>query len=173
MNSVREAVDTQLLIGPVASVAGNIAAGDYTEAELQFLTMGESPGILLCRMTGEQVYGYVDYVLTMSDKRGSVINDSTLYVSSGFEMTVTKTDTGYRLEKLTIDGRDMDREAVYSVALVGNVALTLQDALKAVGVAEYSESEKGYKQIIAGRLAEGKQLAEPSSYITLNDGSRD
>lgn len=153
MNSVRETVGTQFLIAPAASVAGNVTAGDYTETELQFLTMGESPGILVCQMTGEQVYRYVDYVLTTPGKRGSVINDSTLYVSSGFEMTISKADTGYVLEKLTIDGQELDREKVYSVAVIGSVQMLLQDALDAAGVTEYTQWETEYKQIIVERLA--------------------
>lgn len=167
MNSVREAVGTQLLIGPAASVAGNIAAGDYTEAELQFLTMGEGTGILCCQMTGEQLYRYVEYVLTTPGKRGSVINDSTLYVSSGFEMSVKKTETGYTLEKLTVEGEELDHEKIYSVTVIGSMTLMLEDALEAAGITEYNKFETSYKQIIVDRLTEGKQLAEPSAYITL------
>lgn len=168
MNTVREAEGTQLLIAPAAFVAGNIVAGDYTEAELQFLTMGESTNTLRCQMTGDQVWQYVEYVLTMQGKRGSVINDSTLYVSSGFEMTVCKTDTGYVLEKLTIDGQELDRETVYSVTVIGSMALMLQDALEAVGITEYTESEQGFQQMIEERLAGGDQLAGPNNYITLH-----
>ena len=168
MNSLREEVDVRLLIGPAASVAGNIAAGDYTEAELNFLTMGETQNILTCSMSGEQVYRYVDYVLTTPKKRGSVINDSTLYVSSGFEMTVGKKDGDYVLEGLTIDGKELDREAVYSVAVLGNEDLMLKDALAAAGVTEYTKWETDYAQMIVERLKEGRQLVEPDSYITLN-----
>ncbi|MDE6880648.1 MAG: hypothetical protein K2P20_04740 [Oscillospiraceae bacterium] len=166
MNTVREAIGTQFLIGPAASVAGNIAAGDYTLAELQFLTMGESPGILLCDMTGEQLYRYVDYVLTTPGRPGSVINDSTLYVSSGFEMTVKKTDEGYALEQLSAGGKELDPMQTYSVALLGNVEMLLQDALTVAGVTHFTESDAVYQQIVAAHLANGGQLAEPTAYIT-------
>lgn len=169
MNSVRDAVGTQLLIGPAISVAGNIAAGEYTETDLKYLTMGESTSVLLCEMTGEQVYRYVDYVLTTPGKRGSVINDSSLYVSSGFEMTVKKADTptGYALEKLTIDGQELNPEAVYSTAVVGSITLMLEDALDSAGVAEYTVCDTLYKEILVDYLTEGNQLAEPDHYITL------
>ncbi|MCM1134613.1 MAG: ABC transporter substrate-binding protein [Clostridium sp.] len=167
MNSVREIVGTQLLIGPAASVAGNIAAGDYTAEELRFLTMGEEPSVLLCEMTGEQVYRYMDYMLTAQGKRGSVINDSTLYVSSGFEMAVWKTEEGYELEKLTIGGEELDREAVYSVAAIGHATLMLDEAMETAGVAEYTKLENSYKELVAEYLADGGQLKEPTDYITL------
>ncbi len=168
LNSVREEVGTRLLIGPAAAVAGNVSAGDYTRAELGFLTMGESPAVVLCEMTGTQLYQYVDYVLTARGKRGSVSNDSTLYVSSGFEMDVRRTDSGYALEGLTIEGQELDREAVYTVAVIGEMTLMLQDALETAGVTEYTITETAYKQIIANRLADGRQLAAPTDYITLH-----
>lgn len=167
MNSLREEVGTQLLIGPADAVAGNIIAGDYTRTELNFLTMGEAPTIFLCEMTGKQLYEYTDYVLSASGKRGTVSNDSTLYVSSGFEMTIKKTDTGYTLEKLTVDGQELDREAVYTVAVLGNMENMVSEALETVGVTDYTQTESAYKQIIAERLADGGQLAAPADYITL------
>lgn len=168
MNSLREEVGTQLLIGQSVNVAGNISAGDYTETELRFLTMGESIDVLLCEMTGEQLYEYVNYVLTTPGKRGSVINDSTLYVSSGFEMEIRRADGGYTLEKLTINGKEMDRSQTYSVTILGNEIMMQQDALAAAGLTEYTKEETTYKQIIVDRLAlKGKQLAVPTDYIIL------
>lgn len=170
-NSLREEVGTQLLIGPGEAVAGNILAGDYTQAELNFLTMGETPVIALCEMTGDQLYQYVDSVLTVPGRRGSVINDSTLYVSSGFEMDIKKTDTGYALEGLTIDGKELDREAAYTVAVLGNMENMIGEVLEEIGVADYELTETVYKQILTERLAAGRQLAAPTDYVTLRDYS--
>ncbi len=168
MNTLREEVGTELLVGQSINVAGDIAAGDYTEEELGFLTMGESPSILLCEMTGEQLYDYFRYILMTPGMRGSLINDSTLYVSSGFEMEIRRTDTGYELEKLTIDGGELDYAKSYSVAVLGNEVLMQKEALAAAGVMDYTKTEIPYKQIIIDRLAsKGKQLAKPVDYITL------
>ena len=168
MNSVREELGTQLLTGQSINVSGDIHAGDYTEEELRFLTMGESIDILLYEMTGSQMHDYMDYVLTESGKRGSVINDSSLYVSSGFEMEVGKTDAGYDLKKLTIEGKELKPEKVYSVAVLGNEVLMHKEALKAAGITKYKKSEAVYKQIVADRLLKGRQLAAPTDYITLH-----
>ncbi|MCM1489119.1 MAG: extracellular solute-binding protein [Firmicutes bacterium] len=166
MNSVCEELGTELLIAPAAYIAGNIAEGDYTENELQFLTMGEGVSTLICEMTGEQVYKYTEYVLTTPGKRGSVINDSTLYVSCGYEMHIDKTPNGYKLDKLTVNGSDLDSEKIYTVAVIGNLSLMHGDALKAAGITEYSEAED-YKQLLTDRLINGRQLAEPSKYLIL------
>ncbi|MCM1230832.1 MAG: ABC transporter substrate-binding protein [Ruminococcus flavefaciens] len=166
MNSIREELGTQLLIAPAEYVAGNIFSGDYTENELQFLAMGEGVSTLVCQMTGEQLYKYVDYILTTSGKRGSVINDSTLYVSSGFEMTVHKTENGYNLQKLTVNGNELGENDSYSVAVIGNLTIMLREALETAGITEYDEAGD-YKQVLLDRLKDGRQLAEPSDYIVL------
>ena len=168
INSLREAVGTQLFVGQASNVAGNIIAGDYTREQLEFLTQGESTDMLLCEMTGEQLYRYVEYVLTTPGRRGSVVNDSTLYVSGGFEMEVRRTDEGYALERLTVEGKDLDRNEVFSVAVLGSESRMQKEALEAVGVLDYVKFDTSFQQIIVDRLAaEGKQLAAPSDYITL------
>ena len=83
-------------------------------------------------------------------------------------MDVRRTDSGYALEGLTIEGQELDREAVYTVAVIGEMTLMLQDALETAGVTEYTLTETAYKQIIANRLADGRQLAAPTDYITLH-----
>ena len=168
MNSVREELGTQLLTGQSINVSGDIHAGDYTEEELRFLTMGESIDILLCEMTGAQMHDYLSYVLTASKKRGSVINDSSLYVSSGFEMEIHKTDTGYALDKLTIEGKELKPDEIYSAAILGNEVLMQKEALKSAGITKYTKSELAYEQIISDRLMNGRQLAAPTDYITLH-----
>ena len=167
MNTLREELGTQLLVGQSVNVAGNIAAGDYTEAELGFLTMGETVDILLCRMTGGQLYAYLDGVLAASGRRGAVVNDSALYVSSGFEMEIRRTEDGYALDRLTAGGEELERESTYSVAVLGNETLMHKDLLAAAGVTDYTRSDRAYKQILVDRLAGGGQLAGPADYITL------
>lgn len=167
MNTLREELGTELLVGQSVNVAGNIAAGAYTLEELGFLTMGESVDILLCSMSGQQMYDYISGVLAAEDKQGAVINDSSLYVASGFEMKVRKTETGYVLEELYAGGRALDRTRVYSAAVLGSELMMQKEILAAAGVASYTQAEAAYKQIIADRLARGRQLAAPTDYITL------
>ncbi|MCI8723203.1 MAG: carbohydrate ABC transporter substrate-binding protein [Ruminococcus sp.] len=168
INSLREELDAQLLVGQSSNVAGNIYAGEYTQEELGFLTIGETVEILRCEMTGGQLYEYLDNVLAAEGKRGSVVNDSTLYVSSGFEMELRRTDQGYDLERLTLEGRELDRDRTYDLAVLGNEQLMHGDILAEAGASEYEKVELSFKQLIADRLTEGRQLAEPTDYIILH-----
>lgn len=167
MNSLREELGAQILAGQQANVAGNIAAGDYTEAELQFLTMGESTDILRCRVTGEQLYRYLKEVLPASGKRSGMAGSSSLYVSSGFEMELRQTEEGYILERLTAGGRELDRTASYDLAVLGSEQRLQREALASAGVTEYRKEERPFQQIIADRLLDGRQLAQPSDYVIL------
>lgn len=167
MNSLREELGAELLVGQSVNVAGDIAAGAYTEAELEFLTMGESVDILRCQITGEQLYAYLNGLLTARGKRGCVSNDSTLYVSSGFAMELRRTEEGYAVENLTVDGRKLDREAFYDLAVLGNEVMLQREVLAAAGVTEYQKEERAFQRIISQRLLEGRQLAAPADYITL------
>ena len=168
INSLREELDAQLLVGQSSNVAGNNYAGEYTQEELGFLTIGETGEILRWEMTGGQLYEYLDNVLAAEGKRGSVVNDSTLYVSSGFEMELRRTDQGYDLERLTLEGRELDRDHTYDLAVLGNEQLMHGDILAEAGASEYEKVELSFKQLIADRLAEGRQLAEPTDYIILH-----
>lgn len=167
MNTVREELNVPLLLGQSINVAGEISAGDYTQEELRFLTIGEGMDIRVCSMTGEQLYQYVNYVLTAPGKRGSVINDSSLYVSSGFEMEIRKTGEGYILERLTADGEALDRDQTYEVAVIGSGMFMIDDAMAVAGITSYTAADAKYQQIVADRLAAGGQLAHPTDYITL------
>lgn len=167
MNTMREELGTQLLIGQSIDVAGDINAGDYTASELKFLVMGELLETLLCDMTGEQLKTYVGYLLSAEGIRGSVVNASTLYASSGFEMEIKETAGVFELEALTINGKALEDGAVYSVAVIGNERYAQKEALAAAGVTEYVLGEKTLKATVADRLANGGRLAEPTNYITL------
>ncbi len=167
LNSLREELDAELLIGQSVNVAGSVAAGDYTEAELHYLTMGESIDLLHCEMTGEQLYRYVELLLAADGRQGAVINDSTLYVSSGFEMEIRRTEDGYALERLTAGGQPLDLAQTYSVTVLGNERMLQSELLAGAGVTAFGREERAYKQIIVDRLLAGRPLAAPTDYITL------
>lgn len=167
MNTVREEIGSQLLVAQSINVAGNISAGDYTKSELRFLTMGETVSILLCDMTAQQLAAYLDYVHNTGDKRGSVANASSMYVASGFEMEIRKTDDGYKVEKLTVNGEEMKPDKTYSVAVIGNENFMQREALGAAGITDYEKSDAAYREIVTDRLEGGGQLALPTNYIML------
>ena len=119
-------------------------------------------------LTGDQIYTLVETTLSMTGNRGAVCNDSTLYVSSGFEMDITKNDGGYTLNALTIDGKELDRSATYSFLIYGERDWYMSDVMEKMGVAEVNIEGPKAEEYLTQRLVEqGGQLEAPTDYIIL------
>ena len=104
----------------------------------------------------------------MTGNRGAVCNDSTLYVSSGFEMDITKTDGGYKLNALTIDGKELARSATYSFMIYGDRDWYMTEVMEKMGVSEVDTTGPKAEGYLLQRLVEqGGQLEAPTDYIIL------
>ena len=66
-------------------VASDIYEGDYSQKDLAYIANNDGGWPGLMELTGDQIYTLVETTLSMTGNRGAVCNDSTLYVSSGFE----------------------------------------------------------------------------------------
>ena len=149
-------------------IGSDIYSGDYTLKELSYLTKNDGWAPLITELTGDQVYKLVESTLALKENRGAVCNDSTLYVSSGFEMDVSRTDGGYALNALTVDGKELDPNANFSVLICSDYDWYVVDALKAVGCEDYEIDDVHFEAYVLKRLVDnGGQLEEPTDYITL------
>ena len=104
----------------------------------------------------------------MTVNRGAVCNDSTLYVSSGFEMDITKTDSGYTLNALTMGGKELDRSATYSFLIYGDRDWYMSEVMEKMGISEVDTTGPRMPEYLTQRLVEeGGQLEAPTDYIIL------
>ena len=105
MNTVRKLVGADLLFVQACYASGSVYAGEYTQKELSYLTHSDAAWPIVAHLTGDQIYELVERTLAAKSGYGVISNDSTLYVSSGFEMDLSRTkEGGYKLNKLTIKG---------------------------------------------------------------------
>ena len=119
-------------------------------------------------LTGDQIYTLVETTLSMTGNRGAVCNDSTLYVSSGFEMDITKTDSGYTLNALNMDGKELDRSATYSFLIYGDRDWYMSTVMEEMGVSEVDTTGLKAEGYLMQRLVEeGGQLEAPTDYIIM------
>ena len=110
----------------------------------------------------------METTLSLTGNRGAVCNDSTLYVSSGFEMDITKTDSGYTLNALTMDGKELDRDATYSFLIYGERDWYMSTVMEEMGISEVDTTglkAEGY--LVQCLVEQGGQLEAPTDYITL------
>ena len=169
MNTVRKLVGADLLFVQACYASGSVYAGEYTQKELSYLTHNDAAWPIVAHMTGDQIYELVERTLAAKSGYGVISNDSTLYVSSGFEMDLSRTkEGGYKLNKLTIKGADLDRKAKYSILLMGDRGWSKSLVITEMGIKDYTyDVEKCYKYLYR-HLAEKKgKLEEPTDYIKL------
>lgn len=167
-NTYRTELGADLLFAHACYVGGSVYAGDYTKKELGYLTKNDGGWPMLTELTGEQVYKLVEATLALTGNRGAVCNESTLYVSSGFEMDITKTESGYSLNALTKDGKELDRNTTYSVIIYGDRDWYIPAVKDTVGIEKLDIDVPKASEILFKRLVEdGGQLDKPNDYITL------
>ena len=168
-NTMRSIYGVDLAFMQSCYVASDIYAGDYSQKDLGYLAKNDGgwPGRM--ELTGEQIYTLVETTLSMTNNRGAVCNDSTLYVSSGFEMDVSRTENGYALNALTVNGEELDRSATYSFLIYGERDWYMTKVMDEMGVSEVDTSGPKAETCLIQRLVEeGGQLEAPTDYITLH-----
>ena len=166
-NTIRAEAGVDMMFAQACYIGSDIYAGDYTLKELSYLTKNDGWVPLITELTGDQVYKLVESTLALKENRGAICNDSTLYVSSGFEMDITKTDGDYTLNALTVGGKDLDMEKEYSVLLCSDYDWYIVDAMKAIGCEDYEIDDVHFESYVLERLTAGGQMEQPTDYITL------
>ena len=120
MNTIRAAHEDQIAIGysPVASTS--IYAGDYTLQQAKWILTARN-SIYRGEYTGDEVYRCMDWLVNVKENGANPIHHRNLMpVTSGLEYTVTEYEPGkFRLESVTVNGKPLDKEATYTMLLVG------------------------------------------------------
>ena len=167
-NTIRDLSGVDMVFMQSCYVANDIYEGDYSAKDLAYIAKNDGGWPGLIEITGDQIYSLVEETLKMKSNRGAVCNDSTLYVSSGFVMDISRTEDGYKLNALTIDGEDLDRSKTYSFLIYGDRDWYMAEVMDKIGVSEVDNSglkAEGYiKQCLVDM---GRQLSEPSDYIII------
>ena len=167
-NTIRDLSGVDMVFMQSCYVANDIYEGDYSAKDLAYIAKNDGGWPGLMEITGDQIYSLVEETLKMKGNRGAVCNDSTLYVSSGFVMDISRTEDGYKLNALTVDGEDLDRSKTYSFLIYGDRDWYMAEVMDKIGVSEVDNSglkADGYiKQCLVDM---GRQLSEPSDYIII------
>lgn len=167
-NTMRELSGADFLFMQACYVASDIYSGDYSQKDLAYIAKNDGGWPGLMEVTGNQIFALVERTLSMTGNRGAVSNDSTLYVSSGFVMDITKTENGYTLNALTVDGKEMDRDSKYSFLIYGERDWYMTDVMEEIGVTEVDSTGPKAEEYLYMRLVEqGGQLEAPTDYIIL------
>jgi len=165
-NTLREEVGLDCLFGQAAIVSGDILEGDYTSRELNWIINWGEGRLARMELTGDELKSLVEYALRVKGTRESVANDSTLLVSSGFEMEITRSNGEYILKKITFDGKDADPQKKYLVGFYDSNEFSLMAGFDKV---KFKPGDRKMGQMLVNRLTTGTgKLSAPTDYITLH-----
>ena len=179
MNTLRRANDDQIAISYASVVSSPIFAGDYTMQQIKWI-MTYKNDAYRGTYTGAEIRRIMDWLVNVKeDGSNPVRHRNQLPITSGMEYTVTETERGkFVLGEITVDGKPLDDEAVYTVLLVGaDTYLEHPDFcncpmpadLKAKREDQYVDHYSNY-DCIREALAKTKQLLEPTQYVTILKG---
>lgn len=179
MNTLRRANDDQIAISYASVVSSPIFAGDYTMQQIKWI-MTYKNDAYRGTYTGAEIRRIMDWLVNVKeDGSNPVRHRNQLPITSGMEYTVTETERGkFALGEITVDGKPLDDEAVYTVLLVGaDTYLEHPDFcncpmpadLKAKREDQYVDHYSNY-DCIREALAKTRQLLEPTQYVTIFQG---
>ncbi|MGN0773895.1 MAG: 5'-nucleotidase C-terminal domain-containing protein [Candidatus Ventricola sp.] len=176
MNTLRMANDDQIAISYASVASSPIFAGDYTMQQIKWI-MTYKNDVYRGRYTGADIRRIMDWLVNVKeDGSNPVRHRNLLPITSGMEYTVTETERGrFVLGEITVEGKPIDDEAVYSVMLVGADTFLehptfcncpMPADLKAKREDQYVDRYTNY-DCIRDALAKTRQLVEPTQYVTI------
>lgn len=176
-NTLKNYFGSDIVIAHGVSYSGIVYADDYTETKLNYMVTDTTIKEYTTTLTGAEVKALLEAVLTREFGGVSAINRYSLPILSGCEMTVTEGEDGYQLQKLTIDGKEIDDDNSYSVTYIGSryQADPMMEELYAErgGRSFWNTTEDlnvrdHWKQCVLGSENNDPiPLAEPTDYIDL------
>ena len=179
MNTLCAAFDDQIAIGysPVASTS--IYTGDYTLQQAKWILTARN-AVYRGEYTGEEVWRFMDWLVNVKEDGSNPIHHRNMMpVTSGLEYTVTEYERGkFRLEKVTVNGKPLDKSASYNVLLVGaDVFLEHETFCNCPMPADLKEKRQAYlisdyssQKCMQEALTKTRQFLAPTQYVTILQG---
>lgn len=176
LNSAREVWGTDLAVTFAPCYSNSIYAGKAASSQIAYYLSSNPPTDYYLELTGAEVKSLVATMLhTEPDEHGmyagmSPVQDDMLPVSSGFEMQVLRTEDGYALDGITIDGAPIEEGKTYTICYnVPSYYATYIAAQAGITIPEDSLNNlPAIKDTLTQYLiTDGKQFAAPTAYITI------
>lgn len=110
-----------IVIAHGTSYSGMVYATEYTEEQVDWMvTDNNSIRCYERELTGAELKTLLDTILTREFGGMACINNYSLPVLSGCEMTVRRDDAGYHLEQVTVGGKALEDDDVFSVVYIAS-----------------------------------------------------
>lgn len=172
VNTLRKQCGSDIAIGYSNIVTAPVFEGDYTARQLQWLVANRVL-IRKGKLTGAEILQLMDWLVNVKEDGSNPIRHHNLIpATGGIEYTVTDNGNGtYTLGEVTMNGKPLDENAVYSVMMLGDnnyieapiycncpMPQELNDKMKL--------SDENTAAVLNAALTDGNQMEIPTNYIT-------
>lgn len=173
VNTLRGACGSEIAIGYSSVVTTSVYEGDYTRQQLNWLVANREC-MRSGQLTGAEVKALMEWLVNVKEDGSNPIRHRNLIpVTSGMEYKLTDNGDGtYTLGEITINGKKLDENAVYSVSMFGDdnyiedpiycncpMPEILKDKMEIADTNVYT--------LFNEALAGGNQLETPTEYVTI------
>ncbi|MDY3249642.1 MAG: extracellular solute-binding protein [Candidatus Choladocola sp.] len=173
INTLRKQCGSDIAVGYSSVVTAPVFVGEYTEQQLNWL-MANRESMRSGQLTGSEVKELMDWLINVKeDGSNPVRHDNLIPVTGGMEYKLTDNGDGtYTLGEITVNGRPIDENSVYSVAMFGDSSYieesvycncpmpeTLHNKMKTTDTNVYT--------LLHEALAGGGQFEAPAGYVTI------
>ena len=120
MNTIRKGTGNDIAIGYSNLVSTPVFAGEYTEQHLKWL-MAFKAIARQAEYTGAEIRQVMEWLVNVQEDGSNPIRHrNNIPATSGMEYTMKDNGDGtYTLDSLSVNGKPLDENAVYSVLLLG------------------------------------------------------
>lgn len=173
INTLRKQWGSDVAIGYSSLITAPVFEGDYTARQINWL-IANRVLIRQGQLTGAEIVQLMDWLVNVKEDGSNPIRHRNLIPAvSGMEYTVTDNGDGtYTLGEVTMYGKPLDEDAVYSVMMLGdnnyieapifcNCPMP-QELKEKMEVADAKASA-----VLEAALADGNQMEAPTEYITV------
>ncbi|MGN0466938.1 MAG: extracellular solute-binding protein [Lachnospiraceae bacterium] len=173
VNTLRKQSGSEIAIGYSSIITAPVFEGDYTRQQLNWLVANRVV-MRSGQLTGIEVQKLMEWLVNVKEDGSNPIRHKNIIpVSSGMEYELTDNGDGtYILGDITINGKPIDENAVYSVAIFGDNSYIeaptycncpmpeeLRDKMEIVDTNVYT--------LFNSALEGGNQLETPTEYVKI------
>lgn len=160
-NTVREALGTDVFVMPYYGVNCGIFAGDRTAAQLGYPV--QNLALASGTLTGEELEAYLKHLVSCAPSAYQ------LPVVSGLALQIKKTENGFVLGKVTMNGKELSKEEEFSIVNANKAGWDMNENLKnAGGIERYTIlQDKNLLSVWLEYVQRVQKPLEPEDYLNL------
>lgn len=173
VNTLRKQCSSEIAIGYSSVVTAPVFKGEYTRQQLNWL-MANREIMRSGQLTGSEVKELMEWLVNVKEDGSNPIrHENLIHVTSGMEYRLIDNGDGtYILGEITVNGKPIDGNTVYSVAMFGDDNYIEEAAYCNCPMPEVLKNKMEMMDInvytlFNSALEGGKQLEAPAEYVTI------